>query len=251
MQKINLWRQLALHLQKIILFITLLTCSGLAAYAQDASFKDRESKWSSNNLPYYDDRRLHYGFTLALNNTRFRPTPSNYYLSSNDSVVSITGTRNTGFSLGFILNLKLADFFDLRLLPTVAFYQRDMNYLFKNKFASVQSTESTFIEIPLVVKYKSQRRGNFRMYMVGGLKAAVEAGAKKKEKKDTELRSNNFDLCVDYGFGVDIYYPLFKFSPEIRFSHGVLNMLQRDNNIYSQSLDRLSTHTVSLFLHFE
>ena len=251
MQEINFWGQLTLHLQKIILFFAVIVCSGLEICAQDASFKDRDSKWSSNNLPYYDNRRLHYGFTLALNNTRFRPTVSEYYLSSEDSVVSATGIRNTGFSLGFILNLKLADFFDLRLLPTVAFYQRDVNFLFKNKFASVQSTESTFIEIPLMLKYKSQRRGNFRMYMVGGLKAAIEAGAKKREKKDTELRSNNYDLCIDYGFGLDIYYPLFKFSPEIRFSHGLLNMLERDNNIYSQSLDRLSTHTITLFLQFE
>lgn len=251
MQKINFWRKYAIHLQKVIgVFALLLVCFNIAA--QDASFKERNSKWSSKNLPYYDDRRLHYGFTLALNSTRFKPTVSNYYLSDvADSVISITGTRTSGFSLGFILNLKLAEFFDLRLLPTVAFYQRDINFLFKNSFSSIQSTESTFIEIPLMCKYKSQRRGNFRMYMIGGLKAAIEAGAKKKEKKDTELRAANVDLSIDYGFGLDIYYPLFKFSPEIRFSHGLLNMLNKDNNIYSKSLDRLSTHTVSLFLHFE
>jgi len=224
---------------------------GFNIAAQDASFKDRSSKWTSKNLPYYDDRRLHYGFILALNSTRFKPTVSNYYLSDADSVVSITGTRTPGYTVGIILNLRLAEFFDLRLLPTFAFYQRDVNFLFKNKFSSIQTTESTFIEIPLMCKYKSQRRGNFRMYMIGGLKAAVETGAKKKEKKDTELRASNFDLSIDYGFGLDIYYPLFKFSPEIRFSHGLLNMLNKDNNIYSKSLDRLSTHTVSLFLHFE
>lgn len=251
MQKINIRRKFALHLQKINLLGLLIVASSTNLFAQDASFKDRESKWSSNNLPNYDNRWLHYGFSLALNNTRFKPTVSNYYLSAADSVVSLTGTRNTGFSLGFILNMKMTDFLDLRLLPTVSFYQRDVNYIFKNKFAITQSTESTFIEIPLVVKYKSQRRGNFRMYMVGGLKAAIEAGAKKKEKKDTELRSNNYDLSVEYGFGLDIYYPLFKFSPEIRFSHGLLNMLEIDNNIYSKNLDRLSTHTVSLYLHFE
>ena len=166
-------------------------------------------------------------------------------------MVSIISTRNPGYSVGFIINLRLGEFFDLRLLPTFAYYQRDVSFVFKNKFSIIQSTESGFMEIPLLCKYKSQRRGNFRMYMIGGLKAAVETGAKKKEKKDTELRTNNIDLCIDYGFGIDIYYPLLKFSPEIRFSHGLLNMLNNDNNNYSKSLDRLSTHTVSLFLHFE
>ncbi|TAH27538.1 MAG: PorT family protein [Cytophagales bacterium] len=252
MFKSNYGHKCPLHLQKVIYIIGFLLILIHQINGQDASFKERTSKWSSNNLPYYDDRRLHYGFTLGLNSTRFKPTFSkNYFSNEEDSVVSVTGTRTTGFTLGFILNLKLTDFLDLRLLPTVAFYQRDMNFVFKNSFTTTQTTESTFIEIPLMCKYKSQRRGNFRMYMVGGLKAAIEAGAKKKEKKDTELRSSNFDLCIDYGFGLDIYYPLFKFSPEIRFSHGLLNMLNKDDNIYSRSIQRISTHTISLFLHFE
>jgi hypothetical protein len=221
--------------------------------AQDASFKDKDSKWVTKNLPYYDDRLLHYGFTLGLNSTRFIPKYSQKYLNptSNDTLTSLTGTRTTGFTLGFILNLKLTDYLDLRLLPTVSFYQRDINYFYQSGFKNTQTNESTFIEIPLMCKYKSERRGNFRMYMIGGIKAAIEAGAKKREKKETELRSKNIDLCIDYGFGLDIYYPLFKFSPEIRFSHGLLNMLVKDRNEFSTSLERLSTHTVTLYLHFE
>jgi hypothetical protein len=249
MVSVNIWRQCALYGKKIIILIALVLFM-YHTQAQDASFsKDRS--WIDKNLPYYDDRLIHYGFTLGLNTTRFIPTESNYYLNPKDSVTSITAPYNAGFSLGFIFNLKLAEFFDLRALPTVSFYQRDVDYKLGTKSSSVQSTESTFLELPLLVKYKSQRHGNSRMYVVGGIKPGIEAGAKKKEKKDTDLRTNNKDLSIDYGFGFDIYYPLFKFSPEVRFSHGLSNMLNHDNNPYALSLKKIVTHTVTLYLHFE
>lgn len=206
---------------------------------------------STDNLPNYDDKQMHYGFTIGLNATRFKYTLSDYYLAS-DSFQSITAKRVPGFSLGFVVSYRLNDFFDLRLLPTVAFYERDLIFKgMKSGLETPEVTESTFIELPLVVKYKSQRRRNLRMYMVGGIKPGIEVGAKKKDKRASELRTQNFDFSIDYGFGFDIYYPLFKFSPEIRFSHGILNMLNNDPNAYSQSLNMLLTHTVSLYFHFE
>ena len=89
------------------------------------------------------------------------------------------------------------------------------------------------------------------MYVVGGLKGGIEAGAKKKDKKETELRTQNKDLAIDIGVGFDIYYPLFKFSPEIRFSQGIPNMVVHDPNPYARSVNKMTTHTVSLYLHFE
>ena len=249
MVTINIWNKCALHMQKIIL-LSIFILFAIKINAQDASF-NKDKKKVDKNLPYYDDKFLHYGFTLGLNSTRFLIQESPRFTNPKDSIRSILSPRNTGFSLGFILNVKLGAFFDLRLLPTFSFYQRDVNFGYGSKTISTQTTESTFIEVPLLCKYKSQRHGNTRMYIVAGLKPGIEAGAKKKEKKTTDLRTNNKDFSIDYGFGFDIYYPLFKFSPEIRFSHGLLNMLNKDENDFSQSLSRLSSHTITVYLHFE
>jgi hypothetical protein len=203
------------------------------------------------NLQGYDDRWLHYGFTIGINSTRFKIVQSSAFLNGiGDSVASVQSKNNPGFSLGFVMNLRLNSNWDLRLLPTVAFYDRVVNYTFKNT-VSAQSSQTTFIELPLLAKFKSQRRRNSRMYVVGGIKPCIEAGAKKREKKSSELRTNSMDFCLDYGFGFDIYYQLFKFSPEIRISQGLPNMLINDPNSFSRSLNRLTTHTVTLYLHFE
>ena len=206
----------------------------------------QDPRWT--NLPTYDDKVLHYGFTLGVNTSGFKQKMSGNYFS--DTLKSATPSYTPGFSLGFIVNLRLHDHFDLRLLPTVGFYSRSITYDFVHT-SEVQTIESTFVEFPLLLKYKSQRRNNSRMYVLGGFKGAIEAGAKKKQRKASDLRTDGFDLCLDMGVGFDFYYQLFKFSPEIRFSHGLLNLLSHDPNIYSSSLSRLSSNTISIYLNFE
>ncbi|MFN8414951.1 MAG: porin family protein [Cytophagaceae bacterium] len=218
-------------------FVVLMT--NINAWAQDP-------RWS--NLPNYDDKTLHYGFSLGINNSGFKIRESNSYMT--DSLTGIQPLRTFGFSLGFIVNLRLHDHFDLRLLPTVAFYERSLDY--NSTYTTKRQTlESSMMEFPLLLKYKSQRRRNSRMYLIGGFKASIEAGSKKRERKNTELRTNNMDFAFEWGFGFDFYFQLFKFSPEVRFSHGMANLLSKDPNIYSGSLDRLTSHTITIYLHFE
>ncbi|HSZ71884.1 MAG TPA: porin family protein [Cytophagaceae bacterium] len=208
--------------------------------------KAQDPKWS--NTPHYDDRILHYGFTIGLGTSGYSAKLSQQFL--NDTVNYVRPKYSSAFTLGFVVSLRLAEHLDLRLLPTVGFYERSIDYQFTNT-SSTQSVESTFIEFPLMLKYKSQRRRNSRMYLVGGGKLSVEAGSKKKEKKKTELRTQSTDFALEYGVGFDFYLPLFKFSPELRMSHGLVNMLNPDPNIYSQSISKLMTHTLTLYLHFE
>ncbi|MFQ3575232.1 MAG: porin family protein [Cytophagales bacterium] len=206
------------------------------------------------NLPNYDEKKMHYGFIIATNYTRFIAKQSSEFLERNDTIKTITPEGSGGFTLGFILNARLYDFLDFRVTPSVGFYQRGLNYEFEDKgkrFSDVQTIESTFIELPVLLKYKSERRRNFRMYFIGGLKPAISTSSKNKDQRPDKLRTNSFDLSLDYGFGCDIYYPLFKFAPEIRFSHGLLNMAVADPHIYSRSLKSLTTHTITLFLNFE
>jgi hypothetical protein len=248
--KINLGNKFSIYMQKVIFFLLIMMAVCRMSLGQDNSFsKKNANKRVELNLPHYDERRLHYGFTIGINSTKFKKTESEYYLNDT-TLLAVKTPRSPGFSLGFIVNLKLVEFFDLRLLPTVSFYERTVEYNV-NGSTDKQTIEPVFLELPLMLKYKSERRRNSRMYMIAGIKPAIEAGAKKKDKKETDLRTNNKDLSLEYGFGFDIYYPLFKFSPEIRVSHGLINMLSKDPNPFSQSLTRLTSHTISVYLHFQ
>ncbi len=206
------------------------------------------------NNPNYDDRFLSYGFLIGIHTTTYQLKYSDRFVSNElDSLYSISPSWSPGFSLGFIVNMRLSEFFDLRLLPKVSFYEHKLEYIRLDAPIIEELVETTVVEFPLVLKYKSERRGNFRMYMVGGIKPGLEASGKNDvdEISKENLNIRSFNLSADVGFGVDMYYPLFKFSPEIRFSKGITNMLGTAPNDLSAGIDRLNTNTVTLYLLFQ
>ena len=236
--------------RKIIILFSLLLVVAIQCVAQNPFAN------TDKNMPDYEERNLHYGFSVGLNNSRFAIRHSDYFINNRDEILSVTPVPTTSFTLGFILNMHLNDIFDLRALPNVGFYNRDMLYEFVNedKLTSespLRQLESTVIELPLLFKYKSYRHKNFRVYVVGGIKPGIEVNNKRKQDRETILRVKSGDLSVEYGVGLDIYNPMFKFSPEIRFSHGLPNQLVPDANVFAESLSRISTHTITLFFHFE
>jgi len=221
------------------------------------SFAQNPYAYSSKNMPDYDARKLHYGFSIGLNNSRYSIIHSDYFVANRDSIKAVTPLGTTSFTLGFIGNYHINDVMDLRILMDVGFYNRNVQYTFKEgtfpKLGELplQQIESTIIEMPLLFKYKSVRHKNFRVYVVGGVKPGVEINNKKKLNRESILRVRPADMALEYGIGFDIYYPMFKFSPEIRFSHGLPNLLVPDDNVFANSVQRVSSHTITLFFHFE
>ena len=101
-------------------------------------------------------------------------------------------------------------------------------------------------------KYKSERRGNVRMYVFGGVRYAVETNAVNRRGRQQFTTKNN-DFSVEYGTGIEFFREYFKFSPELHFSHGIVNLV---NPVTARGtaiggIDRLSTHTVTLYILFE
>jgi hypothetical protein len=88
--------------------------------------------------------------------------------------------------------------------------------------------------------------------MIGGIKPGLEASGKKNmENASRSLGITGTNLSLDAGFGFDLYYPLFKFSPELRFSRGIMNVLENTTNKYGLPLSRVNTNTITLYLLFQ
>jgi hypothetical protein len=89
--------------------------------------------------------------------------------------------------------------------------------------------------------------------MIGGFKPGIEASGKKQITNSTSrgLEVKGTNLSAEMGFGFDLYYPLFKFSPELRFSRGLVNILDRTNDPFAQPINRVNTNTVTLYLLFQ
>jgi Outer membrane protein beta-barrel domain len=204
------------------------------------------------NLPNYDERWIHYGFLIGGHRTHYQLKYSDNFIRHQlDSIQSIMTPSRLGFDLGFIVNMRLSDFFDLRATPKVGFYEYKVEYNMVDGSQLNELVESTVVDIPLLIKYKSRRWTNTRIYMIGGIMPGIQASGNKKDENERKLQTADFNLSAEFGFGFDFYFPLFKFSPEIRFSRGLLNLLREDRFGYSEGIESLQTNVFTLYLLFE
>ena len=209
----------------------------------------------------YDAKAMKFGYFLGLTNSNFKVKFNNYFVNK-DNYYSITSPSIFGLKMGGLVNFRINDYFDFRVLPTVAIYSRKIDYKFidttlpdgdpKRFGETAQSRETAWFEIPLMLKYKSERRRNVRAYVFGGVRYGVETNPVNKKKKQQFITKGN-DFSIEYGTGIEFFREYFKFAPEITFSHGINNLVDPANNRNTPlaGVAKLNTHSVTLCLLFE
>nr|WP_293842991.1 porin family protein [uncultured Arsenicibacter sp.] len=235
---------LYLHRTKILLGALLALVLTTDLHAQGYAY-------TRKHLEHYDDKIIHYGFFFAAPITRFNIKYSNAFVTG-DSASRIYSPNKTSFRVGFVANAYMTDAFDIRTTPSISLYSREVKYDYPGGTTRSETRESAWLDIPLLIKYKSQRRNNTRMYLLAGGSFAIETNVRKKEAfGSTRLSTNTTDFTVEYGIGFEQFFEYFKFSPEIRFSHGIPNMFRPTNNTASLGIRRLTTHGVTIYINFE
>ena len=158
---------------KIFLLIIFL-CFSLFSYGQ------RHKK--PQNLPRYDFKKIHFGFTLGINSLNFNLAKNDDFLN-NDSLLTLLASDQKGFNLGIVSNFRLGKYTDLRFIPTLVFGERILNYQFNNQSnlsLTDKRIESTLIDFPVSLKYKSARYNNFRTYVMCGVKYSLDIASQSE-----------------------------------------------------------------------
>jgi hypothetical protein len=210
------------------------------------------------NMPRYDSDIIHFGFILGINSTNFVVKPIKDFHNI-DTIFTVEPESSSGFSLGIVSNLRITDNFDLRFVPDLSFCQRDLNFTMENSGQTEpvvikKTVESTFINFPVDIKFKSNRINNYRMYVLGGFRYSLDLASRKKDKssKDKQpLRIESSDYGYEIGFGIDFYFAYVKFSPEIKMFNGMKNLLVKDEFAYSNSLEKLYSKIFLFSITFE
>ena len=236
-----------IFIRKITCFIILITLS-VISYAQ---------KQKPKNESWYDEKPLHFGFSLGLNTMDFNITPSGQNMNV-DSLYPEVSILNPGINIQIVTNLRPAKYLDLRFLPGVSFGQRNVRF-YKNQVLEneKQRLESSFLEFPLLLKYKGDRLNNVRPYVIGGLNYRYDLAAKKEydEDKSVYLRLRRSDLYYELGTGIDFYLPYFKFSVELKMSNGLRDVLVHDPATgyarYSKAIEKMKSQIWIVAFHFE
>ena len=175
----------------------------------------------------HDDKAIHFGFCLGLNAMDFTIAHSqaNY---QTDSLLANVTNLSMGFHIQAVSAARLTDNLELRFLPGVAFGQRELTFYKGDQlYKKPQLLESSYIELPLLLKYKSKRINNYRGFLVGGLNPRFDLAKTYREEDDVYMDLKLNDLCYELGGGFDFYFPYFKLSIELRGSWGMFNTLNR------------------------
>lgn len=207
----------------------------------------------TKNNPLYDyQQTLHFGFNIGTNIPDFRFEFSDEFLN-NDTLLRLDVDKQPGFNLGAVINYHVTENFDVRLLPTLSLVSRTLVARYADGQELSKQVSSTFIETPLVIKYKARRRGNFRFFVMAGGKFNYDFGSEEDVKQGPEqvpqLTQSYFEY--EYGLGVDLYFPYFKFTPQVKFSRSTTNVLVDNDDPISRSLDGLYPKMMYISFFFE
>ena len=199
------------------------------------------------NLPNYDKQWYHFGFTLGLMNTNLKID-----YQQNSSLRNISAISTPGFNVGIICDLKILKNLNLRFIPSLTFTQRDINFTSFENIEIIKSTESSNLDLPILLKYRSLRYKNMRPYFLLGSRFTYDMASKKEVEDINLFKLDEIDYGIEFGFGIDIYLPYFKLAPEIKYFYGFNDLLQINNvELITSNIESLYSRTILFSLTFE
>ena len=206
---------------------------------------------SLKNIPYIDQRRLHYGFLLGLDmsDVTFSHSGANAWAAECPSV-------NPSFCVGLMGDVALTENLNVRCSPMLHFMSRDVK--FRNATTAetrTQTLKSNYISLPVSLKVATHRLNNYRPYMLLGAQLDFDLA----QEKEQPIVFKRADVGLHVALGCDGYLPFFKFCPELRFNIGLLDMIDherkglKDETLlpYTEAIGRAHNKSISLLFFFE
>lgn len=204
------------------------------------------------NNPNFDMQRWSWGYFLGFNTYDLDFDYRNYVASpliGKDFSVD----RTIGFNVGLIGNLRLTNHLDLRLEPGVSFNRIDFQF-FKADPKTYREINSTYVHVPLLLKFSTTRIDNFKPFVVGGVSTSLNLSSNENSPDDNyegQFRMTTNTYYYEIGFGIDLYLYYFKFTPTLRGIFAINDELIRDenpNSLYTGNVEKMSSR--GIFLNF-
>lgn len=219
------------------------TLSGSAQFTKNMFSKD-----PLINLENFQNKRLYFGYFLGFNSYDFK-------IDYKNEAPDIQVKKTTGFNVGIVGDLKLHEYINLRFEPGLYYTTRELMFPnFTTESAALRQVNSTYIHLPLLLKFSSLRTGNIRPYILGGLSTTLNLSSNSKSIDDNSaqrFRVKPWTTNYELGLGIDLFTPYFIFSPSIRGVFGLKDELIRDadpNSPWTGNIESMKTRAV--FINF-
>ncbi len=235
------------------------------------SFSAQAQSWGWED----NDKWMQFTYTVQLVTSDYKVFPATDWqtqLRENGAALSppLNAMRSRvtyGFAIGLGLVKNITDQLDLRLVPTLTIADRVIQYGFKGSIGENEDglpiyykdrkVKANLIEVPLNLKFKSDRRGNFGAYVMGGVKYSADISSAKqtndldKVALEKMLKNTKHYGSYEAGIGLDIYFKFLTLSPEIKYSSSFGDVLKHENTVFSRPIDKLMLRNVTFSLYIQ
>lgn len=199
----------------------------------------------------WDKQTIFWGYYLGINK-------KDYKINYTTANTFINVTSSPGFEVGLIGDLRLHKNINLRLEPGLSSNTKtlDFTHITGGAKDSIREVNGTYLRIPLLLKFSTDRLDNMRPYVIGGVSYDYNFSSNQdnpNDNADGEFRMKKNNFTYEIGIGVDLYLPYFIFSPSIRGIFAINNELVKDNDPNSKwtsPVDYFGTRGIFLKLAF-
>ena len=201
------------------------------------------------NLQNFDQKKIHFGYFVGFNQYNYKLD----YKNNPDKRTLIN--QKPGLSVGLIGDLRLNENLNLRFEPGL--YTNKSDIIFNDLVSdNLRSIKSTYIHLPILLKYSAKRYNNLRPYILGGLSTSFNLSSNQNNPEDNSngtfrLKTNTF--YYELGIGIDFYLQYFKFSPSIRGVFSLKDELVQDTELdspWTGNIQKMSARGIFLNLSF-
>lgn len=222
------------------------------------------------NKPYIDLRQLHFGILVGfhLQDIEFQNVGPQVMTADDgtentQTILCDADNWNPGFSVGVLAEWRINAHFSARFTPTMHFGAKHltfMNYTTTNDSGEptkeTQDLKSTYISLPVDIKFAAERFNNYRPYIMAGINPTINLTGNNQDY----VKLKRYDTFIEIGLGCDFYLPFFKLIPELKFCYSLSSALDtkhadelQDTNLraYSNSVSSGHSKMIVLTFYFE
>ena len=207
-------------------------------------------------LPYIDQRRIHFGFSVGTHVQDLSLRNSGATTDDGETWYAEVPAFSPGFNVGLVSDLYICRYLNARFTPTLMFGNKTVELL--EEHTDTRRTvdlKSIYIAMPIDLKYSARRINNYCPYLLAGVAPTLDISKKRNDL----LRLNTYDTYIEVGVGCDIYLPFFKLIPELKFCFGLGDVLRHERPDlidpldikYTQAVRKAFSRLVVLTFYFE
>lgn len=233
-------------------FLFLIFFLVLAVGTQAQRFKQERYK-------NFDKRLFHFGFMLGFNSSDFTVF-QNVNAYEQYGLKLLENDAQPGGQLGILTTMRLGTpVLRLRFIPTLSFQERLLRFSFEDTLlnkdqVSDERVNSTNLDFPLMLQFRTKRLNNFAAYVLIGGQYSIDLQSQEKASQnfiDPYIKIKRNDVQGQIGGGLEFFAPYFKFGIELKYSHGFINSFIQDNTNIANPINKLYNKVWSLSLIFE